>query len=168
MLRVEIKSDRNCKRGQNPLFFLKKRKVVVLLPFVLLFLVIGYVLFKDKEGSYARICFTETCFDVEVSRTPQERSKGLMFREYLPTGEGMLFDFKEEGKHGIWMKNTLLTLDIVWINEDLEVVYIKKKVPPCTVDDCPVYKSDVPARFVLEVNSGEGQALNVGERGVLF
>ena len=91
-----------------------------------------------------------------------------MFREFLPNNKGMLFDFKEEGIHGIWMKNTLISLDIIWLDEDFNITHIKESVPPCINEPCTTYKNTVPSRFVLEINSKKSTTLNLGEKGVLY
>ncbi len=103
-----------------------------------------------------------------MARTPEERKRGLMFRDDLPEKRGMLFDFRKEGFHSIWMKNTFLNLDIVWLDEDLKIVYIKRDTPPCLEGECPVYKNTAPARFVLEINAGKADTLSSGEYGVLY
>ena len=92
---------------------------------------------------------------VELALTNQERALGLMNRENLPSSQGMLFIFDEERVLSFWMKNTLIPLDIVFINSDFEVVSVAKAVP-CESDPCPTYPSAGPAKYVLEVNPASG------------
>ncbi len=101
-----------------------------------------------------RICFQSYCFTIEIAQTPEERAKGLMFRESLPQEAGMLFVFEEPGAYGFWMKNTLISLDMVWLDEDMNVVHIEEAVNPCEQVSCPVYYSEVSAKYVLELNAG--------------
>lgn len=92
--------------------------------------------------------------EVEVADTPEERMRGLMFRKILGQKEGMFFVFPQEGFKGFWMKNTYIPLDIIFISEDLKVSSIVKDARPCRSDRCTTYKSEHPAKYVLEVNSG--------------
>ena len=87
---------------------------------------------------------------VEVARTPQERSIGLMFRKAMGVSEGMLFVFEEPGQQCFWMKNTLLPLSVAFIADDGTVVNIDD-MKPLTLDS---HCSTKPVRFVLEMNDG--------------
>jgi len=86
--------------------------------------------------------------------TPPAVERGLMFRESLPPNEGMLFVFEQTGVYPFWMKNTLIPLDIIWLDEDWRIVSIAAAVPPCRADPCPTYPPAGPARYVVEVNAG--------------
>jgi uncharacterized membrane protein (UPF0127 family) len=103
---------------------------------------------------------------LEVAATDAARTKGLMFRQTLAEGDGMLFVFGEAGDHGFWMKNTFIPLDFVWLSASGEVVDVRANVPPCLSDPCSSYASGKPARAVLEVNAGFAAAHGVrpGER----
>ena len=89
--------------------------------------------------------------NVEIADDYQKRSDGLMFRKMLDENQGMLFIFNNEEYQAFWMKNTLIGLDIIFINKSLEIVDIKHAVP-CKLEPCTVYKSSKPAKYVLEVN----------------
>jgi len=95
----------------------------------------------------------EVMFKVELAETSAEKTKGLMYRTELPEEHGMLFIFEKDSPRNFWMKNTLIPLDMIFINSELEVVEVKANVPPCKDDPCPSYPSE-PARYVLEVNGG--------------
>ena len=86
--------------------------------------------------------------------TESERRRGLMDREFLPPYTGMLFIFPEEDAHPFWMKNTYISLDIIWLNRNRRVVHIERGVPPCTHDPCAQYEPDEDALYVLEFNAG--------------
>ena len=90
----------------------------------------------------------------ELADTPQKRSKGLMFRERLAPEAGMLFVFEDAGEWSFWMKNTKVTLDILWIGPDKKIVYIEEHVPTCHQDPCPEYKPSKDALYVLELPAG--------------
>ena len=108
-----------------------------------------------------RVCFKKNCFSIELALTPEERACGLMFREYLNKDEGMLFVYEEERKYSFWMKNTVIPLDMIWINNDKEVVFIAKNVQPCRQDSCPVIYPDRKALYVLELNAGLSDDINL-------
>lgn len=91
---------------------------------------------------------------VAVADSPTEMSRGLMHRKELPENEGMLFVYNYEGKHSFWMKNTLIPLDMVWINSNKEVVHIEHSAPPCKKSPCPHFRPSYPALYVLELNGG--------------
>lgn len=96
---------------------------------------------------------------VTIADTPEDRQKGLSGVSSLPDNEGMLFVFDEEGRYGFWMKDTLLALDIIWINNELEIVHIERNVRP---ESYPAtYYSPVPARFVIELNAFFSSTFNI-------
>ena len=118
---------------------------------------------KTKNQDYNNVCFSNRCFEVEVADTDKKRQQGLMFREILPKGSGMLFVFEEPAKYGFWMKNTYIPLDILWIDTNKKIVFIKRNSQPCRDQKClPVYP-DKSAMYVLEVNASEAQGLRVGD-----
>ena len=97
--------------------------------------------------------------NVKVAHTAKQRAKGLMYTENLGENEGMLFMFPSEAKHTFWMANTYLSLDIIWINENMEIVHIAENVPSCTQpiklqNLCKIYKPTAPAKYVVETNAG--------------
>lgn len=91
---------------------------------------------------------------VEVVADPQTRASGLMHRPSLRRDRGMLFLFPTTDVHSFWMKNTLIPLDMIWIDEQSRVVDVKAHVPPCEVDPCPSYTPRGVARHVLELAAG--------------
>lgn len=92
---------------------------------------------------------------VEIAADPELRAQGLMYRDQLRPSSGMLFFFPEDGDYGFWMKNTIIPLDMIWIDAGRRIVHIKNAVPPCRADPCPSYDPGVTARYVLEVAGGE-------------
>ena len=76
------------------------------------------------------IQINDISIQVEVSDTQNERTKGLSGKENLGNREGMLFVFDNEDLHGIWMKDMNFPIDILWINEDYEIVDIKENAKP--------------------------------------
>lgn len=101
-------------------------------------------------------------YTVEIADDYWERQKGLMNRRHLPEHHAMLFIHDEEAPLAYWMKNTWIPLDILYFNSRLELVAQQRNVQPCPKGtDCPNYPSTVPARYVLEINGGQAQALNL-------
>lgn len=105
--------------------------------------------------------------DLEVASTPGTRARGLMFRDTLPRGRGMLFIFPSEEIQGFWMKNTLISLDLLWLDSTGRIVHIERSVPPCEADPCPTYTAPAPARYVLEIAGGEAEFHALGPGQVL-
>jgi uncharacterized membrane protein (UPF0127 family) len=93
--------------------------------------------------------------DAELATTPETRTHGLMERASLPADHGMLFIFEVAQPLSFWMFNTLIPLDIIFVNVERRITSISASVPPCRPPSrCPTYRSDGPAQFVLEVNAG--------------
>lgn len=98
----------------------------------------------------------------EVARSYEERQRGLMYRESVPEGTGMLFVFPEEDTQGFWMQNTYVPLDIAFLDSSLNVVDIQQMEPESTVTQY----SRAPAIFALEVREGwfEERGIEVGDQ----
>jgi hypothetical protein len=94
-------------------------------------------------------------YTIEIARTPEEQAQGLMFRESLPERSGMLFLFTDAGPHKFWMKNTMIPLDMIWMDPAGRVLFVSADTPPCKADPCPNYGPDVPAASVLEIAGGK-------------
>ena len=97
----------------------------------------------------------------EVADTDALRSRGLSGRAHLPEGQGMWFIFDTDGLWSFWMKDTLIPLDMLWVDAQGSVVYIAHNVRPESYPQS--YQSSVPARYVLEVPGGWAQARGVVE-----
>jgi poly-gamma-glutamate capsule biosynthesis protein CapA/YwtB (metallophosphatase superfamily)/uncharacterized membrane protein (UPF0127 family) len=111
-------------------------------------------------------CFENNCFYAEIVEKSEDRMLGLMFRKYLDEDRGMFFVFSELKNHSFWMKNTLIPLDIIWLNENLEVVYIGENIQPCTEEICKSINPIEKSKYVLELNAGTAQKINlrIGEK----
>ena len=103
---------------------------------------------------------------VEVPDDLEESMRGLMFRKHLPGNAGMLFAYYDEKPRTFWMKNTLIPLDMIFVDGSSKIIEIKENVPPCAQDECPTYPSKEPAQYVLEVNAGfvQEKGIKVGDR----
>jgi len=99
---------------------------------------------------HAWVIFDADTVVAEVARTSEERAQGLMFREHLPQGSGMLFVFSESQIRSFWMRNTFIPLDIAYLDADLRVVDIQ----PMDPETEETHPSARPAMFALEVPQG--------------
>ncbi|MBD1847560.1 DUF192 domain-containing protein [Cyanobacteria bacterium FACHB-63] len=112
----------------------------------------------------AQVQIGRETISLEVAKTPEQRSRGLMYRTELASDRGMLFLFETTERLSFWMKNTLIPLDIVFL-KDGEVRQTATAVP-CPTEPCPVYSSQTPVNQVLELPAGRIRALGikVGDR----
>ncbi|MCK5044376.1 DUF192 domain-containing protein [Candidatus Parcubacteria bacterium] len=129
-------------------------------------MLLGIAILNNKKEN--QVCFKKHCFSVELAETSAERSKGLMFREQLDEDKGMLFVFPAEQEASFWMKNTLIPLDIIWFNENKEVLFIKKDAQPCGTDKCLSINSGVEAQYILELNAGVADEIGliIGDKAI--
>lgn len=104
----------------------------------------------SKNGKHA--------FSVEMAQTDAERSKGLMYRKELPQGQGMLFDFQREQEVSMWMKNTYISLDMLFIQADGRILRIAENTEPLSLR---IISSGGPVRAVLEVIGGTAKKLGI-------
>lgn len=102
--------------------------------------------------------------EVQVAETEQQRTLGLMHRKQLDEHKGMLFVFDQLGVQRVWMKNTLIPLDVIFISAEGRVVSMLKELLPCKKQKCEIHDSKTIAKYMLEVNSGlvEQNNINVG------
>lgn len=95
--------------------------------------------------------------NAETMRSNVELMRGLMFRESLSPGRGMLFIHPKEDTFHYWMYQTKIPLDMIWMDNDRRVVEMSLDTPPCkssSAKDCPNYGGNFKSKYVLEVNAG--------------
>jgi len=97
-------------------------------------------------------------FDVEMAVTQEQRSTGLMHRKELAPGRGMLFDFEGEGPIAMWMKNTYVSLDMIFIRADGRIARIAENTTPLSEQ---TIQSGAPVKAVLEVVAGTARRLGI-------
>jgi uncharacterized membrane protein (UPF0127 family) len=145
------------------------KKLLLIMAVLLLAVAVGVMMIGAKFAGYGslrstqitekvsapQVCLAGNCYAVEVAKTPEERSQGLMFRQNLDEDKGMFFIFPQDGIHSFWMKNTLIPLGVVWINADKKIVFISENTPPCQTEPCPPVHPNQNARYILEINAGQ-------------
>lgn len=136
---------------------------IFLIGLVLVFGLIVYLIFKNN-GKFVKLeIYSDNGkkvaeFKVEIADNPAERAKGLMFRQELGDNQGMLFIFPGEANHSFWMKNTFISLDLIFVNEDKKIVGIIENTRPESTQPLTI---DKPSQYILEVNGGA-----VKEKGI--
>ena len=93
-------------------------------------------------------------YRVEIAASPDSRAQGLMFRESLADGRGMLFLFPKPSVEGFWMKNCNFPIDIVWMDPSRKVIFVSAHTPPCKEDPCPTYGPKTESLYVVEIPDG--------------
>ena len=121
------------------------------------FFLISFYTFSNEKIDVS-IYNKNITFNVEVAKTIEERSIGLMYRKKLLTNEGMLFIFPREKIIQLWMKNTYIPLDVIFISENKVIVDIKKNMEKLSET---IVKSKVESRYALEFNAGLINKLNI-------
>jgi hypothetical protein len=117
----------------------------------------AFVRLHDAFGGVHRV-------EVEVAATPEARTRGLMWRTELAAGKGMLFLFPEEEVQSFWMRNTLISLDMIFINSQMRVAGIVERAQPRSLASRSV---GAPSQYVLEVPGGWSQSVGVTKGGIV-
>lgn len=121
----------------------------------------------QKQDNYvtAKVAEKDAELFLEIADNDIERIRGLQGRDDLNENEGMLFIFQEEGMRSFWMFNTPISLDIAFLNEDKEIINIHRNTEPKNTSIR--YKSDSPAKYVIETNAGWFETYHI-EAGDIF
>jgi hypothetical protein len=100
----------------------------------------------------------DIALQVQVADTEPRRVRGLMFQDQLPYDQGMIFVFDEIGVYSLWMLNMQFSLDMIWFDQNGNIIHIEKDVPPCKTAletmTCQSFTPDGQALYILEVTSG--------------
>ena len=153
----------------------------VLVPIVIAAIIIGVagmltiptdVKLGSVEFPRGTIKLDDKILVVQIADSDSLRVRGLMFQDELPYNEGMLFVFDESGIRPMWMLNMQFNLDVIWFDENANVVAIEKDVPPCktTVEVVACRENGVSgdsAKYVLEVTAGFVDKFNITENSKL-
>lgn len=113
---------------------------------------------RGEQEDTTRVCKTERhCVLATVASSPESRKQGLMYISILPQDRGILFVLPRTAFTPIWMKDTIIPLDIVWLDRNRKVVSIKKNVHPCGEGYCTPHYPSKKSLYILEVASGTVQ-----------
>jgi uncharacterized protein len=152
----------NSKR--NLLLFAIVVVFIVLVSFLINQNILKMNLVNFKEADIKGVKIAGQNIKVDLALTNAEREQGLSARVALAENNGMLFVFERSGNYPFWMKNMNFPIDIIWINEDMKVIYIKKDARPESYPE--TYGPDISegdAKYVLEVVSGFSGRNNLKE-----
>ena len=138
-------------------------KKPIILIWVSLILIISGCMSTQEQKKIQKVCFNENCYSVELAQTDEQRQTGLMGREHLDKDKGMLFIYEDDGVYTFWMKNTLIPLDMIWIDKNATVARIIKNAEPCGKEYCPSINPNKKAKYVLEINGGEADRIGLAE-----
>ena len=119
----------------------------------IIFLVILFTLLSKKSKEK----FT-TILELKRVTEPEDLRKGLMFIKKLDENKGMIFSYNESKIHSMWMKNTYIPLDILFLNQDYIIEDIKHNMKP---HDTKSHKSRVKCKYAIEINGGEARKNNI-------
>lgn len=97
-------------------------------------------------------------FQIEIADTPKQREVGLMYRRSMPEDHGMLFDFGRPKEISMWMQNTYVSLDMVFVGEDARVTRIAENTEPLSTR---IVSSEGPARYVVELLAGSAKRIGL-------
>ena len=139
----------------------KIKNIIVIFIFFIMYNEIS--LATEYKKGYVKLENKNLVFEVDIADTITLREKGLMFRKKLDSNRGMLFIFPTEKNVEIWMKNTLLSLDIIFISKERLIVGLVKKALPLS---SKIYSITKKSKYVLEVNGGiiDRYNINLGDK----
>ena len=124
-----------------------------------------FVVYDTSEREHRTLCARNASFVVDIADTPELRTKGLSGTPMLKEGAGMLFVFPSPGMYGFWMNDMQYSLDIMWLDSAMRVVYALENIAPETFPE--VFTNPVPAQYVLEVPAGTMQRYGIQEGDVV-
>lgn len=110
-----------------------------------------YVIYETAQPR-ATIRLGDGVFVARIAATDSTRTKGLSGVEKLPKDKAMLFVFEKNARHGVWMKDMVMSIDAVWLDENRRVIHTESDLSPESYPK--MYRSNAPARYVIEFAAG--------------
>mgnify|MGYP001576293224 FL=1 len=129
----------------------KKTWYLILALMVLVFAASMFLNKKDTS-SYKKIIIGNVVVKAEIAALLTEKQKGLSSRNFMRKNSGMLFIFSQPDFYPFWMKDMKFPIDIIWLDENLQIINIEKNITPDTFPK--KFMPQLPAKYVLEVNGG--------------
>lgn len=140
------------------------KNIINFVAVVIFFTVLSFLIRNGESVGTPYIKIAGVTLKIELAETPEAKQQGLSGRNGLAENTGMLFLFEEPGAYGFWMKDMNFAIDIIWLGEDGEVIYIKKDARPESFPE--TFGPERDAKYVLEVVSGfsDKNNLKVGDQ----
>jgi len=142
---------------------LKNKHIIIILVIFLFRIILPNYLSAFEEVKISSNGKEVCKYTVEIADDHRERVKGLKGRKAMLENRGMLFIFDKIGPKSFWMKDTYLSLDILFINEKGEIERIYRRAEPCKTEPCPEYIAPEDIKFVLELSAGQCEKNNINK-----
>ena len=130
---------------------------------ILLSLAVAVLASTSAQADTRSVMLGDTAFELTYVADPDSRRQGLMGVSDLPFGSGMLFDFPAGTQPAIWMRNMLISLDLVFVADTGQIRHVFADVPPCAELPCALYQAAQPLRWVIELPAGSVARLGLKE-----
>ena len=132
--------------------------LIIIFPIIIIAILIWRLFFYLASANFVDIKINNTNYKIELAKTVAQKTKGLSQREKLCSNCGMLFIFGYETELPFWMKDTLIPLDMIWLNKDGKIVDIKTANE---TNSTKIYQNQSKAQYVLELNANDSQKINL-------
>ena len=148
---------------------MRYKKTFIIIGILIIAILLIIIFQKQFNNNYKKICIEDKkCFEIELADTPEERVSGLSNRKILEKNSSMLFVFEDEKITGFWMKDMKFSIDIIWINKNMEITGIEKSLEPCTENSCPAFYPEEKIKYVLEINSGISEEFGFEKGDIIY
>ncbi|MGI5841564.1 MAG: DUF192 domain-containing protein [Patescibacteria group bacterium] len=136
---------------------------IILTVFVLLFAAYFFFFKKTSPPGTVNLEIKNKSYSLEIAKTLTQKSQGLSNRDSLCNNCGMIFVYDKESIYPFWMKDTLIPLDMIWVDRQGRVVTIHTAKPQTNtpITQLKVYKNEIPAQYIIELNANEAQKIGL-------
>lgn len=139
------------------------KKEFIQFSFIGLLILISPLIYASQTFTSEPFVLNNKLYELEIADTKKRKRQGLMFRQHIGQNEGMLFKYKKAGDHRIWMKNTLIPLLVIWLDENANIIE-KKILQPCRTVNCPVTSVSTASKYILELHPAETDRFKKGDQ----
>jgi len=139
------------------------KNILIIILITVLILLVYQLFFNHPPTKIVKMDLKGKTYQLEIAKTIPQQAKGLMNRTSLCQNCGMIFVFGLELPQAFWMKNTLIPLDIIFLDKNGKIINIVTATPQSAVSDnqLRLYRSTAPAKFVIELNAGDATKLSL-------